>query len=212
MTYKDTFPRRFTKVDDLIREDHSYLTGEDVCYFLGEYTARKGYRFSATNDLISNFKKSVDRRGRFEWRYKERVILEAAGVFGPALEEINLARYTFVPMPPSKSKEDPLYDDRLVRMLSFVEPSLDVRELIVRVESVPAVHENAERRNPQRIASTFRIEDSRRSVAGTVVVVDDVLTTGAHFQAAKQALLSGFRNARVVGLFLARRVPETDDP
>jgi hypothetical protein len=67
MTSGSTFPRRLTKIDDLTRPDHSYLTAADVCYFLGEYTARKGFAFSATNRLIFNLKKSMDRRGRSEW-------------------------------------------------------------------------------------------------------------------------------------------------
>jgi hypothetical protein len=52
MTSASTFPLRLTKIDDLARPDHSYLTAADDCYFLGEYTARKGFAFGATNRLI----------------------------------------------------------------------------------------------------------------------------------------------------------------
>ena len=45
MTSGSTFPQRLTKIDDLTRPDHSYLAAVDDCYVLGEYTARKGYRF-----------------------------------------------------------------------------------------------------------------------------------------------------------------------
>lgn len=62
MTSASTFPQRLTKIDDLTRPDHFYLTPEDACYFLGEYTARKGYAFSPTNQLVLNFKKSLDKR------------------------------------------------------------------------------------------------------------------------------------------------------
>ena len=34
-----TFPQKFTKIDDLTRPDHYYLTEGDACYFIGEYTA-----------------------------------------------------------------------------------------------------------------------------------------------------------------------------
>jgi hypothetical protein len=54
-----TFPPRLSKVDDLTRPDHSYLTPDDVCYYLGDYTARGGFKFSAINNLISNLKKGV---------------------------------------------------------------------------------------------------------------------------------------------------------
>jgi hypothetical protein len=59
MTSASSFPLRLTKIDDLTRSDHSYLTAADDCYFLGEYTARKGFAFSATNRLILNFKKTM---------------------------------------------------------------------------------------------------------------------------------------------------------
>ena len=44
-----------------------------------------------------------------------------------------------------------------------------------------------------------------------IAIVDDVLTTGAHFQAAKTLLSERFPSTRIVGLFIARRVPKTSD-
>jgi hypothetical protein len=41
-------------------------------------------------------------------------------------------------------------------------------------------------------------------------VVDDVLTTGAHFKAMKMTLEDAFPGVPLVGLFLARRVPDTE--
>ena len=38
---------------------------------------------------------------------------------------------------------------------------------------------------------------------------DDVLTTGAHFKAVQALLQSQFPQTEIVGLFIARRVPET---
>jgi hypothetical protein len=63
-------PTRLSKIDELTRPDHTFLDVADDCYYLGEYTARAGYAFTATNDLIQNLKKPMDRRGRPEWRYK----------------------------------------------------------------------------------------------------------------------------------------------
>ena len=71
MTSGNIFPSRFTKVDDLNLQDHSYLNDIDICYFIGEYTARKGFAYSNTNNLILNFKKTRDRQGRPEWCYKD---------------------------------------------------------------------------------------------------------------------------------------------
>ena len=145
-----TFPARLSEVDDLTRPDHWYLTEDDHCYFIGEYTARQGFAYSVTNSLLLNFKKTPDRRERPEWRYKEHALQTAAAAFRRALNPEVLDRLTFVPVPPSKAKGDPLYDDRLTRMLRAIrtEPPLDVRELIVQTESTDAVHGRTVRPRP----------------------------------------------------------------
>ena len=212
MTSDGTFPRRLTKVDDLIRPDHWHLTGADACYFIGEYTAYRGYAHSDTNRLIFNFKKTMDRRGRPEWRYKEQAIQTAAAAFRRALAPKDLDRLTFVPVPPSKARGDPLYDDRLTRMLGAVRsrPPLDIRELIVQTESTDAVHAGDRRPAPERIESLYRIDETLTGpVHDIIAVVDDILTTGAHFRAAKSVLSARFPGVAIIGLFIARRVPNT---
>lgn len=211
MTYSDTFPERFTKVDGLSREDHTHLTVHDHCYFLGEYTARRGFAYSATNDLIFNFKKPMDRQGENEWKYKERAIESAADPFGAALSDVDVSLFVFVPMPPSRPKGDPLYDDRLVKMLRLVVPDLKCHELIQRTTAVPPVHESSAPRDPKAIEHTFQIGNPGMIASEKIAVVDNMLTTGAHFQAAKTILRSRFPQKQIAGLFLARRVPETDD-
>ena len=156
------FPNRFTKVDDLTRPHHWYLTEDDACYFLGEYTARQGFAYSSTNNLIVNFKKPVDRRGRAEWRYKERAIGTAASALRGALNQEGLDQLTFVPVPPSKAKDHPLYDDRLTRMLHAIrrDPPLDVRELVVQTESTDAVHDSDIRPRPEEIEARYAIDET----------------------------------------------------
>jgi len=54
------FPERLTKIDELTRADHTYLNDRDECLFFGDYSARKGFAHSATNNLILNFKKAIE--------------------------------------------------------------------------------------------------------------------------------------------------------
>lgn len=151
MISANTFPQRLTKIDDLTRPDHFYLTAQDDCYFLGEYTARKGYAFSATNQLILNFKKGMEKRGTAQWKYKERAIEEAAGAFRAALNNDWLNVATLVPIPPSKARTDPLYDDRMLRMTEAIrpQPRPDIRELVAQRASMAAAHEQ-DQRPPRR--------------------------------------------------------------
>ena len=152
MTSSSTFPQRLTKIDDLIRPDHSYLTDADSCYFLGEYTARKGYAFSPGNNLVLNFKKSVATRGTAQWQHKERAIQEIAAAFRSALPEKFLSTATLVPIPPSKAKTDPLYDDRMTRMLRAIRENPPARR--ARVDHAGVQHCGGSR--PRRTTAARR--------------------------------------------------------
>jgi len=215
MTSKNTFPKLLTKIDDLYREDHTYLKEDDECYFLGEYTARKGYTYSATNSLILNLKKDLKTKGTSQWRYKESAIKEAAASFSNAINPEFLDKTTFVPIPPSKSKADPLYDDRITKLIQAIrlDPPLDVRELVVQVESTTPAHTMDYRMKPAELERLYKMDQNLlKPHPNTVVLVDDVLTTGAHFRAAKSIISNHFKGIHIIGLFVARRVPETIDP
>ena len=132
-TSQSSFPSRLTEIDALARDHHRHLGESDECYFFGEYTARGGFQFSPTNQLIFNLKKGVERQDKREWYYKEQAIRTVAEAFRQAIKSEALDRITFVPIPPSKAKTDMLYDDRMTRVLLAIrpDPPLDVRELIV---------------------------------------------------------------------------------
>jgi len=203
-------------VDDLIRPQHSYLGKEDRAYFLREYTARAGFSYGETNDIITNLKKSVDRRERPEWHYKERDIQRAGEELRAALGEKTLQTVTIVPMPPSKAKADPLYDDRLLRIVQLMTDGLncDVRELILQHKSTAAAHERSDRPGPQEYYDNYFIDENLVDPAPTrLLVVDDVLTTGAHFVGIKRRLGEKFPNVAVFGCFFARRIfpPEVSE-
>lgn len=214
MTSNSTFPQRLTQVDDLIRPDHYHLTADDTCYFLGEYTARADYSVSATNSLIFNFKKSLTKRGEYQWRYKEQAIRQSAEAFRRAINDAWFNSATLIPIPPSKSRTDPLYDDRLTRMLRAIrtQPPLDIRELIVQKASTDAVHHSDTRLRPEALEALYEIDQKLTAPTPNVIgLFDDVLTTGAHFKAAQSILQKTFPGVRVIGLLIARRVPETID-
>lgn len=214
MTSVSTFPQRLTKVDDLSRPDHHYLAADDECYFLGEYSARQSHAYSVTNQLILNFKKKMDRQGRAEWRYKGVAIQQAAAAFRSALKGEVRERVTFVPVPPSKAKNDPLYDDRLVQMLQSIWPGqpTDIRELVIQPVSTDAVHNNAARPSPAELMARYTLDRALLQPAPQMIaVMDDVLTTGCHFVAVRNKLREAFPTTRIVGMFVVRRVPGSID-
>ena len=204
-----SFPARLTELDELTRGDHTFLTEGDRCYFLGEYTARKGFAYSATNNLIINFKKKMDTRGTNQWPHKERAISEAARALANALGTTDLKGITFVPIPPSRAKTDPMYDDRMIRMLAQMRTGLDIRELVVQGTSIPAAHESDTRLRPDELARHYSIDPQFATPEPTAIAIcDDVLTTGCHYRAMVSVLSRRFPSAKFIGLFLARRVPQ----
>jgi hypothetical protein len=88
-----------TKIDDLTLPDHYRLDATDECYFVGEYTARAGYSYSATNDLVHNLKKPMDRKDRSEWRYKILAMATASTQLRNSLNPDYLRVATFIPVP-----------------------------------------------------------------------------------------------------------------
>ena len=208
---------RLSRIDDLTRSDHTFIETDDECLYLGEYNARKGYQFSATNDLIFNLKKPMDRRGQPGWSYKRRAIESAGREMRQALDSLNekwLSIATLVPMPPSKVKTDPMYDDRMIQMLQVLGAGIevDVRELIVQRESTDAAHTTELRPRIYELLENYTVDEALVNPPPRVIgLVDDVLTTGAHFKAAKRLLSTRFPGIRIYGLFVARRVPDSAD-
>jgi hypothetical protein len=206
-----SFPSRLTKVDDLIRGDHSFLDETDECLFYGEYTARRDWSFSTTNKLILNFKKPVERRGREEWHYKQVAIRTVASLLSSSLNT-TLGRITLVPIPTSKAKSDPQYDKRIIQTLESIQPppgtKLDVRELIVQNTTMRAAHDGGDR-SIEQLVGAYHIDETKAEPLPTwIILFDDVITTGCHFKAASQVLRRRFPNARITGIFIARRIPE----
>ncbi len=187
------------------------MTEEDDCFFLREYTSRVGFSFGGTNSLISNLKKKMDRRDRPEWKHKERAIIQCAEEMSDALRDEWLERATLVPIPPSKSRDDPMYDDRMVRICNHIQAGVevDVREIVYQEGSLEADHEQHEvpRRTIGEIAASYRIDENLLAEPIEFIgIVDDVLTNGRHFQAMKRVLATRLPNVPVQGIFIARRV------
>jgi len=190
------------------------LEEADECYYLGEYTARKGYAHSPTNSLILNLKKDPILRETPQWFYKGRAIAQAGRHLRLAFNEEWLQRATLIPIPPSKIRGHESYDDRMLNVLRFVGrgSNFDIRELVLQRESTDADHECEYRRPSAEIAANYYIDELVREPAPQVFgVFDDVLTKGSHFKAMQLILNENFPDVPVTGIFIARRVPQPDE-
>lgn len=210
-----SFPSRLTRIDELTRGDHNHLRPEDECLFFGEYSARKGWAHSATNQLILNFKIPMQHRGTSRWPHKQRAIQTVSKLFSTAIGT-RFSELTLVPVPPSKLRTDPGYDDRMMDMLRGLKaPSggtVDLREMVVQTEPMSAAHESASRPPPEEWEKVYAIDERLSGPdPAWIAIMDDLLVTGCRFRAMSNIMKRRFPSARITGLFIARRIPEAID-
>lgn len=200
---------RFTQINP--PESLRFLVPGDQCVYLGEYTAHGGYRASDTNQQIYNLKhRPTSSQGMLYWKTR------AIEYWGRMLAGTNLKwdyclnNVTFVPIPCSKPVGHVEYDDRMLRVLNFmagIRPGLDIRQVLLQAAERAPQHAG-QRMMPAEIQQYLQIDGGTlvQPLKETVIVVDDVITRGASFAAAKQ-MLTGLPNVQqVVGFFLAKTV------
>ncbi len=199
------------KVDSNIILSHIELEANDRCYFLKQYTPNVGFQGSNDNDDILNFKKCPSLKDQDQYKYKNRAILKFARYISEAFERHPhvLNSYSWIPIPPSKAKSDPKYDDRMVRLLNQVEilEKQNIVELIYTQHSHVPSHSSDVRHSKEYLKSKFAIDHLQvTNCKKNIVLIDDVLTNGTHFKACCELILEVIPDASIIGLFLARRI------
>jgi len=207
---------RLQKIDSFTARDHSYLhplQPDYECYYFGEYTGgRVGYAYSDFNKLILNFKKKSNEQGTSAWAYKLGAIETVATWFSDLFSKADrIEEITFVPVPPSKTKNNSEYDDRMLQVLKRVEEKLkrrlDIRELIITCRDREPLHGSDNRLKPIQLKEYLRLnENCIEPEPQEVFLVDDILTNGTHYRAIKMILEEKFFGVKTKGLFIGRRI------
>lgn len=190
--------------------DYRWLDAGDECWHYGEYTAEGGYQASDTNRWISNLKKKPSApAGQLYW--KDQAIVYWGKLLRQALPpDRTQDLVTFVPMPGSKPPGHADFDDRMWRVLRHMaegSPRVDIRPGLAQTAEREPQHYGS-RRTPEELAETLSLQrDQFRSAPKSIVfIVDDIITMGASFAAAKRLLQTVPGVAKVRGIFLAKTV------
>lgn len=205
-------------IDSKTAADHYYLEESDKCFYLGEYTSNKGYAHSTTNQLILNLKKSLEKKDTPEWKFKQQAINIYANAIYKTFQSKSLEKTIFVPVPPSKKKDDPLYDNRLVEILTKASAinnnnKFKILELVSQMVTTDCFHNNI-RLKPNQLAGYYKYNTfALKYNPECIIVFDDILTTGSHFKAMQKVILENFPYPvkNIYGLFLARRIIPEDN-
>jgi hypothetical protein len=168
----------------LLQGEHCYLDTTDVCYFVDEY---EGCERPGLKPQILSMK-----------RGNKTVISAMARELDGILPFKWTAKHTFVAMPPSAGNKSHL--SLMLRQLNCA----DHRAILVQTRVTRSSHCGWRPTPAER--SAFLAVDEAQTVPKptTVVVVDDVLATGAHFRAAKNVIRHRWPGMRVIGITLAR--------
>jgi hypothetical protein len=205
----------FTRIDETTIGDHPRLNPADEIYYLFEYTSGGNYSFGATNNLISNLKKKPSRRTQPDYKYKLRSMRECANHLAGAINHGWLNGATIVPVPPSKARSHPDYDDRMTQICRNIPVAfpIDVRELVIQLQSSEAAHESDVRPTVEGLLEIYQIDENLTTpVPNGIAIVDDVLTAGTHHRAMHTILSARFPGVPIVGMFIARRVFPENEP
>lgn len=179
---------------------------------------------SKVAQLVENFKKDPAKRAEQDpyWtKYKKQAMIQFRDdlllYFDSDTDWMSDHEVIVIPMPTSRTKSHDYYDDRLCRVCKSVCKTVDELNYLDCFESIEdyqASHKGGTR-NVQEIMQNTRImptAHNRILGAGTVVLVDDVLTTGSHYRACKELLSEINPDLRVIGLFWARQDSPDFDP
>jgi len=206
--------KKATKFDSTNSTIQKFLTANDKCYFMGDFTLGSGYNCDADNSynsFILNLKKKPTDPYQ---RYKISAMQKATSCLKAALKLSHfVSDITLVPMPSSKADEDALYDDRMLQVLLDLRqynPKLSIEDILHTPVSRDSLHDGGQR-DPDILEIKFSMRDSSPPLNNTILLVDDVITSGASFIACKRIIQRKYPDKSVKGLFLSRAVSAEPD-
>lgn len=188
-------------------QQYYYLEASDVCFCLGLYHPGEGFEGRGLNSIIFDLKKKP---GSLYSEYKDRVIARIASSLRASLNDgFPGSDLTLVPVPPSKKIGESGYDDRMLRIchqMAAGPGSTDVLDMLTIRQSVAASHEVEQRPSKHELKQNLVLNIDKKSYESKrfICLLDDVLTTGAHYSACKAVLQEAFPGVTVIGVFVAR--------
>ena len=196
-------PRLWKKID-LVEAPPVHLDETDDCYYARDYVAGGGYGASKANSLINNFKKPRSCQGdQLQWGYK----LRDAKRFAAELSELLPKSVVVAAIPSSRTIDDPEYDPRMEMMLEELQRlrcDILIERPIIRVRPAAALHMGG-RRSVEAVSETLAWAGFE-STPDRVVLLDDVITTGASFKACARLVREHSPSTGISGAFWARAV------
>ncbi len=185
------------------------------CYFAREYIS-EGYQASSDNQLIFNFKKPVSHKNSDDWRYKEQAIkafVEDLAVLFSKIHKKHLPLF-LTTIPTSKLRTDQRFDSRLDDVIDgLLKYNQNNNEKLYQYEEPITINNNTlslsreeGSRSVESKRGDYKWNGFKNTIPKNLIVIDDVITSGASFIAYKKILEEQCEAINVIGLFWARTV------
>jgi hypothetical protein len=208
--------KKLQRIDENTRSEHPCLLSDDLCFYFGEKLSPGGFERGPTNQLIFNLKKPMELKNQKGWGYKQDAIETASKLIGNTIGT-SLSIWTFVPIPPSKPKLHPLFDDRITQILSKVTNQngerAQILEMVVQTGERDAAHLSSARPTVDELRAMYHLDLSLIGQAkANICIFDDVITNGTSFRVASDLIRAQLPNATIRGLFIARNVHKEPNP
>ena len=200
------------RIDEMSRRNHYYLTDQDTCYFFGEYSSRNRHPHGVTSTLIRDLLHPASPSVPAQETLKDKAMGRAAKWFRNAFDPDDIPSITFVPLPQSGAGIPTDNDDRMFRILRRMGVGLDIRKLLEMTGSTATGEIGSLRSGPDVLYEHMRVVLAlTEPQPKLIVLVDDLLTTGANFIAAKRRLQQLMPDVPICGMFIARKLLDSDD-
>jgi hypothetical protein len=211
---------RWHKTDESINLAHCPNHEQQFLYYARFYTIGQNFKYSESNQLILNLKisKSEVQRNPQRKPHKQRAINQFAKEVTALLKQVESGDPLFlIPIPPSKMPSDPEYDDRMELVAKRITDELENVQyfpVLSMSQSMESYHSGSDARNPEQLFQMLKLDEnllSKYDGHSIIALIDDVLTSGAHFTAATRRLEGCFTNVQVIGIFWAKAVPPPEE-
>jgi len=197
----------WTRCEDSIPRPCFLSANTTNTYYVLEYVARGSYQQYPDNSRILNFKMSPEHRNGSRWRYKQDAIKYFADRIMDGFN-LPIAEAVFVPMPTSKPRSSPKFDSRLEDVLQIVHEKTGQRigRNLGTIQAMESFHHSDSPRRVDEIALNIDFTPFDTPIPSMVVLIDDVVTTGAHFLACSNIIKRHHADIYIVGLFFAKTI------
>jgi hypothetical protein len=186
--------------------------GRTESYYLFDYQrgTPKFQEAPSGNSAVQNIKKKPEDKGKPGWNYKgKEIILFANRILETPVKEKD--KTIFCAMPTSHPRLSPDFDSRLDEVVNHIgeagfrsENNFDVKENVI-----PSHYPNGSR-DPEEIGMNVIFKKFKEPDPKTIILVDDVVTSGAHFIACQKKVKECYPDVRIVGLFLAKTMNDEE--